>query len=88
MVRKKTEKSVAAEVPESVAAEVPESAAIKINLEPEGPKVFKIVLEGNKGQFLEGGVNGKLFKLPKGIEITVGEPIYNAVKAYIAQERD
>ena len=68
--------------------EVPEVPEVVINLEPEYPKVFKITLDGARGQFLEGGVNGTMFKLPKGVEITVGEPIYNAVKAYIVQERE
>lgn len=79
MAKKKTEEKA------PVAPEVPE---VVINIETEKPKTFNITLEGARGQFLEGGVNGTMFKLPKGVEITVGEPIYNAVKAYIVQERE
>lgn len=68
--------------------EVPEAPEVVINIETEKPKTFNITLEGARGQFLAGGVNGGMFKLPKGVEITVGEPIYNAVKAYIVQERE
>lgn len=52
------------------------------------PKTYFIVLEGAKGQNLEGAINGAHFSMPKGIEIEVNGQIYNAVKAYIISERN
>ena len=53
----------------------------------EGPKTFNITLQGPKNQSLDYGVNGVFAKLPCGVELTVSESVYNAVKAHIISER-
>lgn len=51
----------------------------------ESSDLHTVVLEG-KG-LLTGSVNGVEFAVPQGVEIKISTPVYNAVKAYIAQER-
>ena len=55
--------------------------------EAVGPRTFNITLAGPKNQSLDYGINGVYAKLPCGVEISVSESVYNAVKAHIISER-
>lgn len=46
---------------------------------------YKITLAG-KNQDLTYGINGQMASLPCGVEVTVSEEVYNAVKAHIIAE--
>ena len=74
----KKKKVVETPVEEAPVEEVPVVA-------PAPKTSYKITLAG-KNQDLTYGINGRMASLPCGVEITVSEEVYNAVKAHIIAE--
>jgi len=64
----------------------PEVPEITINLDV--PKTRTVILAGNRGQTLDGGINGRVFAIPCGEEVQVDEATYHAIQAHIIQERE
>ena len=50
------------------------------------PKTTHTITLAGKNQDLTYGINGRMASLPCGVEITVSEEVYNAVKAHIIAE--
>lgn len=70
-----------------VEAEQVVEPVIEIVVEAPKRETRTVVLQGRKGSLLHGAVNGAMFALPCGIEVEVTDSIYNAVSAYIIEER-
>lgn len=77
MIKKKT-KALVDETPVEIAINLKEASP---------PKTHTITLAGS-GQTLQYGINGQMASLPCGVEITVSESVYHAVKAHIISERE
>lgn len=42
-----------------------------------------VIIEGKVGECLEGGINGRMFKLPKGVELIVSPEMYSVIETYL-----